>query len=75
MKLLIVTLIKCYQATVAFRQPSCRFSPSCSHYAIEAIDQYGIWRGVRLTISRLLRCHPFGAHGYDPVPPKRGDQA
>ena len=46
----------------------CRFFPSCSSYAYEAIDQHGAWRGGRLTAKRLSRCRPFGPSGYDPVP-------
>ncbi|MDR0686313.1 MAG: membrane protein insertion efficiency factor YidD [Dysgonamonadaceae bacterium] len=47
---------------------SCRFRPTCSQYAIEAINKYGIIKGGWLTVKRLSRCHPFGKHGYDPVP-------
>ena len=46
----------------------CRFSPSCSQYAIEAIETYGTGRGTKLTLQRLLRCHPWCDGGYDPVP-------
>ncbi len=49
----------------------CRFYPSCSAYAVEAIATHGAWRGLRLAIWRLLRCQPFHPGGYDPVPPKR----
>jgi putative membrane protein insertion efficiency factor len=48
--------------------PSCRFQPSCSAYAIEAISRYGAAKGVWLSARRILKCHPFGGHGYDPVP-------
>lgn len=47
--------------------PSCRFQPTCSEYAYEAVDKYGILRGGRLAIWRILRCNPFGGSGYDPV--------
>jgi len=47
---------------------ACRFVPSCSRYADEAVRRHGAVRGVTLAARRLLRCHPFGAHGYDPVP-------
>lgn len=48
--------------------PSCRFTPSCSVYAIEAIKKHGPFRGLWLAIKRILRCHPWGGHGHDPVP-------
>jgi putative membrane protein insertion efficiency factor len=48
--------------------PSCRFTPSCSNYAIAAIEQYGPLRGSILAVRRILRCHPFAPGGYDPVP-------
>ena len=48
--------------------PACRYFPSCSHYALQALEQHGSLRGTALTTRRLLRCHPFGAGGYDPVP-------
>lgn len=48
--------------------PSCRFAPSCSAYAIEAIRRYGAARGGWLALKRILRCHPWGGHGADPVP-------
>jgi len=48
---------------------NCRFEPSCSHYALEAIEKHGVIRATLMTTKRLLRCHPFGSAGYDPVPP------
>lgn len=48
--------------------PSCRYTPSCSEYAIEAIKKHGPGKGLWLAIKRFLRCHPWGGHGYDPVP-------
>ncbi len=63
-------LIRAYQLVISpLLQPSCRFEPSCSHYAQEAIATHGAARGLLLTTHRLLRCHPWGGSGYDPVPP------
>jgi putative membrane protein insertion efficiency factor len=47
---------------------NCRHAPTCSEYALEAIDHHGAWRGFWLTLSRISRCHPWGTQGYDPVP-------
>ena len=62
-------LIRVYQWTISpLLLSSCRFEPSCSEYARQAIARHGALAGVKLTISRLLRCHPWGASGIDPVP-------
>jgi putative membrane protein insertion efficiency factor len=62
--------IRLYQWTLSPLLPrACRFAPSCSEYAAEAILTHGPLRGVRLALHRLGRCHPWGGHGYDPVPP------
>ncbi|MCH5347200.1 MAG: membrane protein insertion efficiency factor YidD [Muribaculaceae bacterium] len=50
--------------------PSCRYTPTCSRYAIEAVTRHGIFKGTWLAARRILRCHPWGGSGYDPVPPK-----
>lgn len=69
MRFLLVTLVRLYQVTLSpIFGGACRFEPSCSSYAIEAIDRHGAWKGVKLAGARLLRCHPFGSAGYDPVP-------
>lgn len=61
--------IRFYQLCISPMLPdSCRFVPTCSQYAIEAIMKHGIFRGSYLAIRRILRCHPWGGSGYDPVP-------
>jgi hypothetical protein len=60
--------IRLYQAAAAGRPSPCRFVPTCSSYAVEAIETRGVLIGLALTLRRLSRCHPFGSHGYDPVP-------
>lgn len=61
--------IKAYRLIISpLLPPSCRFQPSCSDYAIGALEQHGVFRGGLLTAKRLLRCHPWGASGFDPVP-------
>ena len=63
--------IKAYQLFLSpFLGFNCRFSPTCSNYAIEALEKHGILTGSLLTTKRLLRCNPFGGCGHDPVPPK-----
>ncbi len=61
-------LIRAYQWASAGAMPRCRFAPSCSHYAHEAIEEYGAIRGAWLGIRRISRCHPWNAGGFDPVP-------
>ena len=65
----IIGLIRFYQRFISpLLGPRCRFSPSCSTYAVEALSVHGLWRGTWLAVWRLLRCHPLSAGGYDPVP-------
>jgi putative membrane protein insertion efficiency factor len=62
-------MVRLYQQRVsAHRGPSCRMTPTCSHYALEALQTHGTVRGLRLTVGRLLRCRPGGPTGHDPVP-------
>lgn len=64
-----ILMIRVYQVTLGhFMGGHCRFIPSCSHYALEAYREHGAGRGSWLTLRRLLRCHPFGGSGFDPVP-------
>ncbi len=71
-KKLALGSIKLYQYTVSPALASlgihCRHTPSCSHYSIDAITQHGLWKGSWLMLARLLRCHPFGSSGFDPIP-------
>lgn len=65
----LLILIRLYQYILSpVLQPSCRFYPTCSHYAHEAISRHGVFRGLALTTRRVLRCHPFHPGGIDPVP-------
>ncbi|MHB1184984.1 MAG: membrane protein insertion efficiency factor YidD [Desulfobulbia bacterium] len=67
-KRIFIALIRCYQLCISpLFAPSCRFSPTCSQYAIEALALHGTVRGLYLATRRLLRCHPFHPGGYDPV--------
>jgi putative membrane protein insertion efficiency factor len=69
MKYVLVFLITLYQKLVSpLLPPSCRYTPTCSQYAREALLKHGVFRGLLLAVRRLLRCHPFHAGGFDPVP-------
>ena len=69
MKRLFLAIIRFYQKAISpALPPSCRFTPSCSHYGYEAIEKHGLMKGGWLAIKRISRCHPFNSGGYDPVP-------
>ncbi|HNO74138.1 membrane protein insertion efficiency factor YidD [Nitrosomonas mobilis] len=69
MQRLLINLIKCYQICLSsLTPPSCRFYPTCSNYAQEALAKHGVIAGVWLSIKRIFRCHPWNPGGHDPVP-------
>ena len=69
MRIILIFLIKLYKVFLSpFLPPACRFYPTCSEYALEAIKKHGALKGLYLTIRRLLRCHPMCEGGFDPVP-------
>lgn len=68
MKYLLIALVKIYKRLPLESHNACRFYPTCSTYAIEALNRYGAIKGSFLTIKRILKCHPFHKGGYDPVP-------
>lgn len=72
-KKLLIFLIRTYQLTISprFSGGACRYVPTCSQYAIEAIEVHGVFKGTLLAARRILRCNPFFKGGYDPVPPKK----
>lgn len=68
-KRLLIKIIGLYQKFVSpFLANTCRFYPTCSHYSIQSLEKYGLFKGIVLTFARLLKCHPFHPGGYDPVP-------
>lgn len=69
MRTVLTLFIRAYRLLLKpWLPPCCRFHPSCSEYALEALHRHGAWRGTGLTLRRLSRCHPFHAGGFDPVP-------
>lgn len=69
MSKVFIFLIKAYQKIISpIFPPSCRYTPTCSQYGIEAFKKYGALKGFWLTLKRVMSCHPWGGHGYDPVP-------
>ncbi len=62
-------LIRFYQGAISpFTPATCRYTPTCSQYSLEALQKHGLFRGGKLAIKRIFSCHPFGGSGYDPVP-------
>jgi putative membrane protein insertion efficiency factor len=69
MKKLLIFIVRLYQIFISpLIGRNCRFMPTCSHYAIQAIERHGAIKGTKLAVIRILKCHPFYAGGYDPVP-------
>ena len=69
---MLILPIKFYQSAISpMFPPACRYTPTCSQYAIEAIMTHGPFKGMWLATKRILRCNPWGGEGYDPVPPKK----
>ena len=67
----LMLLIHGYQLIISpMLGSNCRFMPTCSEYAMESLKAYGLIKGTFLTIKRIVKCHPFGGHGYDPIPTK-----
>ena len=72
MKRICISMIRFYQKHISpALPPCCRYVPTCSQYAIEAIEKRGVFVGIFLAVRRLLRCHPWGGSGFDPVPERR----
>lgn len=74
MKTIFIYIIKFYQVAISpVIGASCRYSPTCSSYSIQAFEEWGFWKGLKLSVKRIGSCHPWGGSGYDPVPknPKR----
>jgi len=69
MKQILVLVVKFYQYSISpFLPNSCRYNPTCSAYAVDALQKHGALKGLWLAAKRIARCHPWGGHGYDPVP-------
>lgn len=72
MKRILLFLIRFYQRAISpYKRPCCKYYPTCSNYAVEAIERFGAAKGFCLALYRVLRCNPFSRGGYDPVPEKR----
>lgn len=69
----LIGLVRFYQVGISpLTPPSCRYTPTCSEYAVEAMERHGALRGGWMAVRRIFRCHPWGGSGYDPVPPTPG---
>lgn len=69
LKAILIALVRFYQGAISPYFPaSCRYTPTCSQYMVEALQKHGAFRGLALGLKRLLSCHPWGGHGHDPVP-------
>ncbi|MGS2740460.1 membrane protein insertion efficiency factor YidD [Sinomicrobium sp. M5D2P17] len=69
-----IFLVKIYQYLISPLTPAtCRYTPTCSHYTVEALQKHGLIKGGKLAIKRIFSCHPWGGSGYDPVPEKDDD--
>ena len=68
---MLLTLLAAYRATAVVRTPRCRFLPTCSGYAVQAVRTHGAMRGAVLAVRRIGRCHPWNPGGFDPVPPRK----
>lgn len=69
MKTFLLFLIRFYRGYISpLKPPCCRFTPTCSEYALEAVKRYGPWKGMWLSLKRIAKCHPFHKGGYDPLP-------
>lgn len=74
LKIIFIFPIRVYQKLISpLLGPTCRYEPSCSHYMIGAINEWGIIKGIFLGLKRIGRCHPWGGHGHDPVPKKNNN--
>ncbi len=73
---LLILPIKFYQMAISpWLGTNCRYQPTCSHYMVGAIEEWGVLKGLWMGIKRIGRCHPWGGHGYDPVPKNQAKEA
>ena len=63
----LVSVIRLYQRYRPYKTPNCRFHPTCSEYMVQALEKYGFLKGISLGLRRIMSCHPWGKHGYDPL--------